>query len=96
MRPAARPTPPRRPATNSTADRERSPLSWRFNGVDEAITSEPSEERCSRALTRTERVQPVIAGADEWSVAVAAGKQGGIAGDSSSLRNRNTAPRRPA
>lgn len=36
-------------------------------------------------LTRTERVQPVIAGAIEWSVAVAAGKQGGIAGSGSSL-----------
>ena len=50
------------------------------NGVDEAITSEPPEERRSRPLSRTGRVQPVTAGASEWRLAVAAGKQGGTAG----------------
>ena len=50
------------------------------NGVDEAITSEPPEERRSDPLSRTGRVQPVIAGEVEWPVPVGAGNQGGTAG----------------
>ena len=48
--------------------------------VDEAITSEPSEEQPGHpALSRTERVQPVIAGATEWLPSAGGSKQGGIA-----------------
>jgi hypothetical protein len=50
------------------------------NGVDEVITSEPSEERRSDPLSRTGRVQPVIAGEGEWSTPEGAGNQGGTAG----------------
>ena len=49
-------------------------------GVDEAITSEPSEEQRSDPLTRTERVRPVIAGECEWPAPEGAGNQGGTAG----------------
>ena len=68
-RPAARRDPP---AADGPMD---------AHGDDEAITSEPSEER-ARGLgpvpTRTERVRPVSAGASEWRRRVA-GKQGGTA-----------------
>ena len=50
------------------------------NGVDEAITSEPPEERRNDPLSRTGRVQPVIAGEDEWPAPEGAGNQGGTAG----------------
>ena len=50
------------------------------NGVDEAITSEPPEERRSDPLSRTGRVQPVIAGEGEWPAPGGAGNQGGTAG----------------
>jgi hypothetical protein len=50
------------------------------NGVDEAITSELPEERRSDPLTRTGRVQPVIAGEDERPALAGAGNQGGTAG----------------
>jgi len=52
-------------------------------GDDEAITSEPSEEPCERpwliVRSRTERVQPVIAGEVEWCVTAVAHNQGGTA-----------------
>ena len=65
-------------ASRATAMTRPSPPSLRKNGV-------PTRIRAGRELSRTGRVQPVSAGEFEWSVAAAAGKQGGTAGSGSSL-----------